>query len=89
MPKKWRSDPAVRYERYHLEYAGFGECMKGYRARSFDMMESKDLINLPYCTVISFEQTQYMSWRDECSQMLHMRFRPAEDQYAHQRRKWF
>lgn len=72
MYEKWRTDPNVWYEKHPLEYAGFAERMKAFRAQSSDCIESKELINYPFCEQYFILDKHNMKWRDGSIRIVYM-----------------
>lgn len=82
MHEKWLMNPTVRFEKYHPKYTGFSEKMKSFRVRSFDWIESKALINLPFCVQSFILLKRNMPWRDDSTRMVYIRLKAADEQYA-------
>lgn len=70
MHKEWLRDPTARYEKYHPEYAGFGDCMKSFRAQSSGWIELKPLINFLFCVESFILDKNNMTGRDDSTRMV-------------------
>lgn len=82
MHKKWLMDPTLHQEIYHSEYERFAESMKSFRDRSSDGIESKPLIDLPFRAQSFTLDRHNMTWRDESTRLVYIRFKAAHKQIA-------